>query len=229
VGPGQGLDLTIRQTGQAFFGSSSRLGNGLCKPWRIEARRKSTPRQYVKSSGLTLPQAFRNPSSPWTRLMFSIATVENISFWIHFSLVGSESHHLAFTPFSVTPEGITGKCRMDPAWMPKVYSGQRTRGIRLRWNRTGRQSSEAARLGQILQTDRKIEIARTPRRSGVLDSFLKAQIYCWAFSFGRSYAFCMYRRASSSAPKVLSLVCRACLYSLTARSRWPVISKIFPS
>src|SRR5438128_612326 len=36
-----------------------------------------------------------------------------------------------------------------------------------------------------------------------------------------SKAFCKYFRASSSAPWVLSLVCRACRYSLVARSRCP--------
>ncbi len=46
---------------------------------------------------------------------------------------------------------------------------------------------------------------------------------------GRLYAVFRYSRASFSAPCVLSLVCTANLYSLTARSRCPVRSKIFPS
>jgi hypothetical protein len=36
---------------------------------------------------------------------FSIATAKSISFWIRFSLIGSEPiQHDGFTPFSVTPE-----------------------------------------------------------------------------------------------------------------------------
>ncbi len=56
--------------------------------------------------------------------------------------------------------------------------------------------------------------------------------YCIPFAFppfGCSYGFCRYRRASSSAPWVLSLVCKAWRYSLVARSRCPVMSKILPS
>ena len=47
--------------------------------------------------------------------------------------------------------------------------------------------------------------------------------------FGRSKAFCIYLRASCNAPKVSSLVWTACRYSLMARSRWPVMSKILPN
>src|SRR5262249_9228321 len=56
-------------------------------------------------------------------------------------------------------------------------------------------------------------------------------IYCKPFApplLGGSYAFCRYRLASSRAPCVLSLVCKAWRYSLVARSRWPVVSKILP-
>ena len=88
----------------------------------------------------------------------------------------------------------------------------------------------AARMHKILRSKQNIEIflRLLPRNVGLRRS-LSPKIYCDDRSLGRSKGFCKYLRASSSALKVLSLVCKACLYWPMARSRWPVISKIFPS
>src|ERR1700733_12942710 len=51
----------------------------------------------------------------------------------------------------------------------------------------------------------------------------------YSLFLGRSYALARYFRASSRAAKVSSLVWMAWRYSLMARSRWPVMSKILPS
>ena len=71
--------------------------------------------------------------------------------------------------------------------MLKISSSQATRLLDLRL-----ESKPAWVVGTLIQnspqTDRKIEIFRSPEEA---DSISKPEIYCWAFSFGRSYAFCM--------------------------------------